>query len=177
MRRIGGKALLALMLGAGLLSGCGDRTADPKLLNVRKSGQGPDEFGILPTKPLQAPQDYRSLPPPTPGGRNLTDPTPDDDAVAALGGSVGAAHRGGVEGGIVAYAGRYGVQPGIRQNLAVADLEYRRANDGRLLERLFSVNVYFKAYKPYELDQYAELERLRRAGVKTPSAPPDPARK
>jgi hypothetical protein len=44
------------------------------------------------------------------------------------------------------------------------------------LERLFNVNVYFKAYKKQELDQYRELERFRRAGIRTPAAPPDPAR-
>ena len=54
-------------------------------------------------------------------------------------------------------------------------MPFRRANDGRLVERLFNVNVYFRAYEPYELDQYAELERLRRAGIRTSAAPPDPA--
>ncbi|NCO17608.1 MAG: DUF3035 domain-containing protein, partial [Alphaproteobacteria bacterium] len=42
----------------------------------------------------------------------------------------------------------------------------------RLLERLFSVNVYFKAYLPMSLDQYAELARWRAAGAGNPSAPP-----
>jgi hypothetical protein len=76
--------------------------------------------------------------------------------------------------GIVRYATRYGVDPGIREQLAAADLEFRRQNDGRLLERLFSVSVYFKAYRPFELDQHRELERFRRAGVRTPAAPPGP---
>ena len=66
------------------------------------------------------------------------------------------------------------VDPNIRAELAAADLEYRRQNDGRLLERLFNVNVYFQAYEPLSLDQYAELERLRRAGIRTSAAPPDP---
>ena len=48
--------------------------------------------------------------------------------------------------------------------LATEDLEFRRKNDGRLLEKLFSVNVYFKAYAKMALDQYAELERWRRKG-------------
>ena len=64
----------------------------------------------------------------------------------------------------MAYATRYGVDPDIRPELAAADLEYRRDNRGRILERLFDVNVYFRAYERMELDQYAELERLRRAG-------------
>ena len=49
---------------------------------------------------------------------------------------------------------------------------WRRKNDGRLLERLMKVNVYFKAYAEMSLDQQAELWRWRRAGAKTPSAPP-----
>jgi hypothetical protein len=42
-----------------------------------------------------------------------------------------------------------------------------------LLERLFSVNVYLNAYDSMWLDKYAELERWRRAGAQTPSAPPE----
>jgi hypothetical protein len=162
-----------------LVAGCADRNREPELLNLANTTRGPDEFSILPTKPLQAPPDFQSLPPPTPGGRNLVDPTPDEDAVAALGGNPGALTRTGIpgtDGAIVTYASRYGVQPDIRQDLAAADLQYRRDNDGRLLERLFNVNVYFKAYKKQELDQYRELERFRRAGVRTPAAPPKPTR-
>ena len=41
---------------------------------------------------------------------------------------------------------RFGVDGGIRSTLASEDLEWRRDNNGRILERLFNVNVYFKAY-------------------------------
>lgn len=164
------------LVGAVLLAGCGG--GDPDLLNLASSNDGPDEFGILPTKPLQAPTDFSTLPPPTPGGRNLTDPTPDEDTVAALGGNPGALHAAGVpagDGALVAHAGRNGVQGNIRGQLAAEDLEFRRDNQGRLLERLFNVNVYFKSYRRQELDQHREKERLRARGVKTNSAPPDPA--
>jgi len=67
---------------------------------------------------------------------------------------------------------RYGVAASIRPELAADDLDYRRRNDGRLLERLFNVNVYFNAYEPQSLDQYAELARWRKAGARTVSAPP-----
>ena len=179
MRATGG-ATLALVLGAVLgLAGCSDPDRQPELLNIRSGTDGPDEFSILPTKPLQAPTDFAALPPPTPGGGNLTDPTPDQDAVAALGGDPAILRRTGVpatDGGLLNHAGRYGIDGSIRPQLAAADLEYRRENDGRLLERLFNVNVYFKAYRRYELDQYLELARLRRLGIRTPAAPPDPAR-
>jgi hypothetical protein len=42
------------------------------------------------------------------------------------------------------------------------------------LERLFNVNVYYRAYKKQSLDQHVELERWRRAGVRNVGAPPDP---
>jgi hypothetical protein len=34
------------------------------------------------------------------------------------------------------------------------------------------VNVYYKAYRKYRLDQQAELARWRALGVRNPSAPP-----
>lgn len=162
----------ALLLG---LAACGG-AAEPNLLNISQPrGEGPDEFAILPTKPLTMPENFDALPPPTPGGSNLTDPTPRADAIAALGGSAAAANRPGADGPLLAYASRYGTDPAIRAQLAAADLEFRRQNDGRLLERLFNVNVYFRAYEEQSLDQYRELERLRRAGVRTSAVPPDPA--
>ncbi|RZV99042.1 MAG: DUF3035 domain-containing protein, partial [Rhodobacteraceae bacterium] len=84
--------------------------------------------------------------------------------------------RRSTDGALISYAGRYGIEDDIRPRLAAADLEYRRQNDGRLLERLFNVNVYFRAYEQLSLDQYAELERLRRAGIRTSAVPPDPSR-
>lgn len=155
------------------LAACGNGDKVPSLMNVRSASNGPDEFGIIPPKPLEMPEDLAALPEPTPGGLNRTDRDPQAEAVAALGGNLGS--REGVNtahAGLYAYAARYGVTAGIRETLAAEDLEYRRKNDGRLLERLFNVNVYFKAYAPMALDQQAELWRWRRAGVATPSAPP-----
>jgi hypothetical protein len=90
--------------------------------------------------------------------------------VRALGGDPVRAAR--ASGDVISYASRFGVAQDIRGTLAAEDLEYRRRNDGRLLERVFNVNVYYRAYRPLALDRYAELERLRRAGVRTPAAPP-----
>ncbi len=172
MRAEKGSLTVALALA---LAACSGSEREPQLYNLRSDSGGPDEFAILPTKPLEIPEDLASLPEPTPGGANLTDPTPEADAYAALGGNAAALARGGADGGLIRHATRYGVDPGIRAELAAADLEWRRANDGRLLERLFNVSVYFKAYRRFELDQHAELERFRRAGIRTPAAPPEPA--
>lgn len=160
-----------ILLGLSLTLAACSRGGTPNLVNL-PPGDGPDEFAILPSKPLQTPPDLAALPRPTPGAANLTDPTPQADAVAALGGNRGVLARPSGDGALLGYVARYGVAPDIRPTLAAADLEYRRANDGRLLERLFNVNIYHDAYEPLALDQYRELERFRAAGVPTPAAPP-----
>jgi hypothetical protein len=161
----GALALAALLM----LAACGgDRT--PQLMNIRSSTDGPDEFAILPPKPLQTPEDFTALPEPTPGGANLTDPDPGADAVAALGGDITGGARG--DAGLINHASRYGVNANIRTLLASEDLEWRRDKRGRPLERLFNVNVYFKAYRNQSLDQQAELQKWRRLGIRTVSAPP-----
>ena len=166
VRGIQAGAVAALMA----LTACGE-ARDPQLMNIRSQNRTPDEFAILPPKPLALPEDLAALPEPTPGAQNRTDPTPEADAVAAMGGDVARARPG--DRGLLAHAGRFGTQPGIRDQLAAEDLDYRRANDGRLLERWFNVNVYFEAYEPMTLDRYRELERWRRAGVRTVGAPPE----
>ena len=158
-----------------LLAACGGDKV-PQLMNVRQTTDGPDEFSILPPKPLEMPEDLAALPEPTVGGSNLTDPQPLDDAIVALGGSP---NKSGTipaaDSALYAAAARKGASAGIRETLAAEDLEWRRDNDGRLLERLFDVNVYFKAYREMSLDQQAELVRWRKVGAKTPSAPPPQA--
>jgi hypothetical protein len=73
---------------------------------------------------------------------------------------------------LISYATRFGVSGDIRPVLAAEDEEYRRRNDGLILERMFGTNLYYEAYRPLALDRYAELQRLRRMGVRTPAAPP-----
>ncbi|MGB8623987.1 MAG: DUF3035 domain-containing protein, partial [Paracoccaceae bacterium] len=102
---------------------------------------------------------------------------PEADAVAALGGNPARLAETGIpssDSALVAQTTRFGVAQSIRQTLAAEDLEYRRRNDGRLLERVFSVNVYFRAYAKQALDQYAELLRWRQAGARNVGAPPNP---
>jgi hypothetical protein len=168
MRRHAKRISLALAAALALAACSSDR--EPQLMNLRNPSDGPDEFLVVPNKPLEMPEDLAALPTPTPGGSNLAGPTPQADIFAALGGNASAAAGG--SGGLLAYAGRFGTAGNIRAELAVADLEFRRANNGRLLERLFNVPVYFDAYAPFALDQRAETERFRRAGVRTPAAPP-----
>lgn len=176
------RSKIALALIAVLaMSACANKK-DPELMNIRNAGNGPDEFTILPTKTLQAPDFTAALPVPTPGGANLTDPTPKADAVAALGGNpsrVAARGDGSIGRGdatLVSHARRFGANRVIRQTLAAEDLEFRRDHRGRVFERWFNLNVYYRVYKGVSLDKYRELERFRRLGIRTPSAPPDPAK-
>ena len=67
------------------LGACGSGNREPHLMNLRSSTNGPDEFSILPPKGLELPPDLAALPEPTPGGGNLTDQHPMDDAIVALG--------------------------------------------------------------------------------------------
>lgn len=161
------KWIFVVML-AGLVSACGG-TKNEGLLDLRTNTAGPDEFGILPSKQLVIPDDLTTLPTPTTAG-NRADPTPQADAIAALGGNV-AARGGGVDGGIVNHTSRYGVQADIREVLAADDAKFRK-NRTRFGNK--RTDQYFKAYKKFFLDQYAELVRFRAAGVQTPSAPPNP---
>lgn len=170
---MGARSTGSLLLAAVLvLSACGGEGV-PQLMNLRKQSASPDEFSILPTQPLVQPSDYSALPEPTPGGTNRADRDPGAEAVAALGGRPGGGGSG--DSRLMATVTRYGVSEGIRQVTAAEDLEFRRNNDGRILERAFNVNIYFRAYRNgnQTLDRYRELERLRRAGVRTPAAPPE----
>lgn len=151
------------------LAGC---ASDRGLRDLSSNSQGPDEFAVLPGRPLDIPA-TRALPEPTPGGSNLADPNPVGDGVVALGGSEAAAVRGGVPAGdaaLVATADRYGTDPQIRATLAAEDAAFRaRASRG-----LFNSGPtrYFTAYARMALDAYAELARFRTLGVEVPSAPP-----
>lgn len=162
---------LANLIAFLVVASCGG--GNPQLLNLSSANDGPDEFAILPSKPLETPTSYSALPVPTPGGTNISDPTPANDAIIALGGKPNAGTAGSAA--LMNHARRYGVDSNIRLTLAQEDLEWRKANDGRLLERTFGVNVYFKAYAKMALDQYQELERWRAAGRDSPAAPPNPS--
>lgn len=151
------------ILAAMTLTACagGDRG-----LRSFEAGEGPDEFTVIPQQRLSLPDDLGNLPPPTPGGTNITDPTPVADAVAALGGRPGAGASG--DSALLAAVGRNGVDPAIRVELAEADQRFRerRSRFGMGQDR------YFAAYASQALDAYEELTRFRNLGVAVPSAPP-----
>jgi hypothetical protein len=144
------------------------------LRNLDRGLDGPDEFAVIPALPLTMPPSM-ALPPPTPGGSNITDPDPAADAIVALGGSPEAAFAGGVPAGdaaLVTYASRNGTDPAIRSTLAQEDAAIRaNAGAGQWLNPLGG-DLYYPAYANQKLDAYAELERFQAAGVATPTPPP-----
>lgn len=162
-----------LILGVGLLLAACSSDKGVRLLS--SNGDGPDEFRILPNKPLQAPPSYTALPLPTPGAGNRTDLDPLGDATEALGGSRKARHASSIparDTSLVNYASRQGRTPDIRASLASDDEAFRK-NRGRLTNiRVTKQDRYNEVYKRHHLDQYRELYRWRRAGVATPTAPP-----
>lgn len=160
------------LIGVVAASGC----AQKQLRDIRATSTGPDEFLILPPKPLTPPADYAGLPTPTPGGSNLTDANPQSDAIAALGGKPSALVPGqsipASEAGLVTASSRYGVEANVRQTLAAEDAAFlkRKRRGGRI--KIVPVDRYEQIYSRQTLEPFAVNEAFRRAGVATPSAPP-----
>lgn len=169
----------ALMIGIAAAFAMTACSGDGRLMNIMAGQTSPDEFAILPTRALSMPPDLAVLPAPTPGGANITDPNPEADAVAALGGNPARLSNQGIgaaDQALVAHASRAGVDPDIRATLAASDQRWRERNSRRPLEALFGTSVYQRAYRPFALDQQAELLRWQRAGAVTPTSPPPAAR-
>jgi len=166
--RVAPGIILVAVLG---LAGC----ASTGLRQLSSPSSGPDEFLILPNKPLTAPADYSVLPTPTPGGTNLVDQNPIADAALALGGSPKAFENNGVpasDGILVAQASRYGVPPGTRATLAEADAKFRKRKAFLANIRLFKVDRYEQSYQRQKIDPFTQAGRFRNAGVRIPTAPP-----
>ena len=163
---------IALVVAALAIAGCSNQG----LRDLRTNGQGPDEFLILPSKPLEPPANFAELPEPTPGGANRTDPQPQADAIVALGGRATALNDQGVpssDAGLVNYASRNGVPGNIRETTAQEDEQFRKRR-GRLTSiQLFRTDRYNQVYRPQTLDPFAVERQARRSGVPTPTNPPE----
>lgn len=168
---------LSVLVILTLVAACGTRDGEPrKLRNFRYNTQTPEEFAVLPNKPLQEPASYSELPPPNPGGPNRTDQTPIVDAVDALGGNPARLDDTGIPASdsvLVQQISRYGVTPGIRATLAEEDEAYRRRRGAINRFKIFRPNEYNDAYRRQTLDAEGEMRRWRRAGARIPSAPPE----
>jgi hypothetical protein len=165
MRLIVLTALLPLALAA---------CSNQGLRDLRTNTGGPDEFMIQPVKPLEAPDSYNSLPAPTPGQANLADRSAISEGIAAFGGQQEALAGTipAADAGLVQHASRFGVDVDIRADLAEADAAFRKRKARFTQFRIVPVDRYNQAYRRQALDQAAEARRWRRAGARTPSAPP-----
>ncbi len=165
------RSLLAVTL-AFAVAGC----SNIGLRHLEAPGPGPDEFSVLPVKPLTQPKDYKFLPAPTPGGANLTDATPKADAVVALGGNAAALNANTAipssDAALVTASSRYGVPANTRQVIDTEDAAFRKKQGRWTRLRLFKVDRYSQVYRREALDADLQTEAARRAGIETPSAPP-----
>jgi hypothetical protein len=104
----------------------------------------------------------------------LTDRSAIAEGIEAFGGSVRATEGGilATDSALVQQASRFGVTPGIRQQLSETDAQFRKRQSRLTQFKLFPVDRYNDAYDRQALDANAEAARWRRAGARTPSAPP-----
>ncbi len=73
---------------------------------------------------------------------------------------------------MINHASRFGRDPTIRAELAAVDEDFRRSR-GRLTQiRIVPVDRYNQVYRRQALDAQREQARWRRAGARTPAAPP-----
>ena len=151
------KLLVVCVAGAVSVAGC--------------SGSGQkkraDEFAVLPTIPLEIPDDVTTLPVPN-DGQNLVDKRPKASAIAALGGRAGAGRTSGDDASLLGVAMRFGVEPDIAEVLYKEGAAARRSARGTGIERAFGYNAVKRAYKNQTLNEEAEAARLLALGVFVP---------
>jgi len=167
----GVKQSLIPFLAVLVLSAC-DRGDSGQSLVERLGASAtpaPDEFMVMPRKPLILPDDLSLLPQPRPGLGNRADLTPVADAQIALGGGAGLAPARTSDAPLLAAI--LPAEANIRDILREEDREWRRRNRASLLARLFRVNTEATVYRRMILDQAEETRRLRALGVTTASAP------
>lgn len=166
------RGLVLLVILPLLVAGC----ANTGLRQLQSTSKGPDEFGIAPVNPLEQPESFNGLPVPTPGGSNRTDRSALAEGVQAFGGRQGDPNGAipASDGALVQYTGRLGRSADIRQTLAQQDADFRRRKARLTQYRIVPVDRYNQAYRREALDSRRELNRWRRAGIRTPSAPPAP---
>ncbi|WP_120500494.1 DUF3035 domain-containing protein [Roseovarius sp. EL26] len=163
--------IMAMVLTA--IAACSGK--DKPLTRIKHTGSGPDEFAIIPSKPLQEPESYSNLPAPAPGTANLTDLTPKADGIAALGGNpaaLGSTKIASSEAALVNHSRRYGADANIRNTVAKEDADVRKKRGRVNILGIGPDDDYTLAYKKEWLNSQAERDRLRARGVSTPSAPP-----
>jgi hypothetical protein len=159
------------------VAGCSTGEREPRTLRDLRTNTGePEEFSIVPNKPLVTPPSFNELPEPAPGAANRTDQNPKADLVVALGGNPARleAPAGAIGAGdqaLVQRASRFGREETIRTTLAQEDEDFRLRR-GRFTWSIVPEDDYNRVYRTQRLDPYTWLRRYRQAGAVTPTAPP-----
>ena len=153
------------------LAGCGEGGLAGGLRSAGVAGT-PDEFMVLPTRPLEMPENFAALPPPTPGAANRVDYRPHAEAIAGLTGRPRAPDAGG------ARAGRRGRARATRRSaaqLAAEDVTGGRPTAACCCERLIAERqaMIVDLRRPMVLDAPGRVRAAARdPGVQVPAAPP-----
>ncbi len=142
------------------------------LRDLRPIGTGPDEFLVMPVKPLESPASFSELPQPTPGAGNVADQNPKAELIATLGGNPAATGVPASDNALLAATGRFGVDQEIRQELAEKDAKFRRREQRTARIKLFPVDRYEDAYRRQALDPFQVNQAYRDVQIGTPTAPP-----
>jgi len=131
----------------------------------------PDEFLVLPQKPLEMPSDMTALVEPDPSARSRVALDPHASAKRALGGTGAGYKATGTDNAILAAARIRPVDPNIRQELRTEDNKKRARPSGFVgFLDLFRITPREQTiYNDEKLDARAELLKRRQQGVRTPS--------
>jgi hypothetical protein len=142
---------------------------DARLRDLYDVGTGPEEFAVLPSKPLIIPSNLRELPVPDETVENLADPTPKRDLIEKLGGSIDETKSAPKKDrDLLNYVSRAGVNSNIREELAEEDRKFLRRMRVLTGVKLFRVDRYNQVYRKMTLSAPKELERWRSLGIRTP---------
>ena len=169
------RLIACAMIAVTLLAACENQG----LRQITSRGDGPDEFIVVPAKPLEQPESFSALPQPTTGGFNRADQRPLEDSVGALGGQRTSPNAPipGSDGALVNHASRFGRDANIRATLAAADAEFRKRQSRLTQIRIVREDIYNQAYRRQALDPVQTARQFQRAGVPTPLAPPRTVRR
>ena len=157
-----------ILVSLFLLTACSSDNA--RLRDLYDAGTGPEEFAVLPSKPLKIPNNLKNLPVPDLAVGNLADPTPKRDLIEMLGGSIDDAKSiPERDENLLNYVSRTGVDTNIREELAEEDRKFLRRMGVLTSVKLFRVDRYNQIYRKMTLSASKELERWRSLGIRTPS--------
>lgn len=156
---------------AVLLAGCANEEPPVTLQEASLKNGAPDEFLVLPQRPLVLPEDLEALPEPDPAAGTLVEIDPFVEARRAAGGNGGGTGATAADGAILAAARTVGRNPNIRQELAEeTDAKLRRGR-GLLgfFDRFRLAPRKQTVFNDQKLDAIGELKKRQAQGVKTPS--------